>query len=98
MVWLQSRGNQHWHNWRGIVDIWQLILHLRLYDRLNDLIFSVYFSHCEGVLAEGAIGVHIMAPWRQKMDEAFDDTKVWLWLDWHCMDGVAVQNKSRAVL
>ncbi len=23
---LHSRGNQHWHNWRGAVDLWRLIL------------------------------------------------------------------------
>ena len=88
MVGLHGHGNQHWHNWLGRVDIWRLILHLRLYNRLNDLIFSVCFSHCEGVLAEGALDVHIMSPRRPKRVEAFNDTTVWLWLDWHCMDGV----------
>jgi hypothetical protein len=60
MVWHHSRDNQHWHNWRGTVDIWRLILLLRHYGRLNDLIFSVCFSHCEGVMADGAIDVHII--------------------------------------
>jgi hypothetical protein len=69
---LHSRGNQHWHSRHLATD-----LILRHYDRFNDLIFSVCFSHCEGVMAEGAIDVHIMAPRHPKWVEAFDDTTVW---------------------
>jgi len=39
-------------------------------------------------MAEGAIEVHIMAPRQPKRVEAFDDTMVWHWLGWHCMDGM----------
>jgi hypothetical protein len=47
-------------------------------------------------MADGAIDVHIMTPQRPKRVEAFDDTTVWLWLDWHCMGGMVGGTKHLA--